>query len=244
MFGGYVDRAELEDELYGEESEGSEVDGSELEFRLYSQLHYSSNPGEREEEEEEGEEDRRLSSSHGENPGEREEEEDGSKAKRQQPPKSHDHGNRDLRKHLLGDTEQKKPKVKQKTQQGMKQQRGLSKGDPRRQRLFQEVIVIDSGQDDVITVSDNTEEDDGVCAVKGQRSKTGPPQASTTAPQRNPAPKRRCSVVDSDSVVVLDSVVLDSGADSDSLESWMILGSGKQDGDQDIILNLEGEGDI
>ncbi|XP_064814372.1 zinc finger CCHC domain-containing protein 7-like [Oncorhynchus masou masou] len=238
MFGGYVDRAELEDELYAEESEGSEGDDSELEFRLYSQLHYSSNPGEREEEVG----DRHLSSSHGEK-----EKEDGSKAKRLQPPLSHDHGNRDLRQHLLGDTEEKKQKVKLKTQQGRKQQRGLSKGDPTLQRLFQEVIVIDSSQDDVITVSDNTEEDDGVCSLKGRRLKKGPLQASTPGQQRNPAPKRRSSSVNSDSVVVLDS---ESGAksgsdsDSDSLESWMILGSGKQDGDQGIILNLEGEGDI
>ncbi|XP_064814370.1 zinc finger CCHC domain-containing protein 7-like [Oncorhynchus masou masou] len=127
MFGGYVDRAELEDELYAEESEGSEGDDSELEFRLYSQLHYSSNPGEREEVEEEVGE-RHLSSSHGEK-----EKKDGSKAKRLQPPLSHDHGNRDLRQHLLGDTEEKKQKVKLKTQQGRKQQRGLSKGDPTRE---------------------------------------------------------------------------------------------------------------
>ncbi|XP_070998782.1 zinc finger CCHC domain-containing protein 7-like isoform X2 [Oncorhynchus clarkii lewisi] len=303
MFGGYADRAELEDELYAEETGGSEGDDSELEFRLYSQLHYSSNPGEREEvgdrhlssshgEEEEEEEvgdrrlssshgekeevgdrrlsfshgekeeevgDRRLSSSHGEKEeevgdrrlssshGEKEEEEDGSKAKRQRPPLSNDHSNRDLRQNLLGDTEQKQQKVKLKTQQGRKRQRGLSKGDPRRQRLFQEVIVIDSSQDDVITVSDNTEEDDGVCSLKGQRLKKGPLQASTPGQQRNPAPKKGRSSVGSDSVVVLDS---GSGAksgldsDSDSLESWMILDSGKQDGDQGIILNLEGEGDI
>eukprot|EP00063_Salmo_salar_P067065 XP_014041900.1 PREDICTED: zinc finger CCHC domain-containing protein 7-like [Salmo salar] len=228
MFAGYVDRAELEDELYGEESEGSEVEDSELQFRLYSQLHYSSNPGEKEEEdedrrlssshgekEEEEEEDRRLSSSHGENPGE-EEEEDGRKAKRKQPSKSRDHGNRDLRQHLVGHTEQKKLQVKP----NRKQQRG----DPRLQRSFQEVIVIDSSQDDVITVSDNTEEDDGVCSAKGQRLKKGSLQASTPAPQRKSAPKRRSSSVD-----------------SDSLESWMILGSGKQDGDQSIILNLEGD---
>ncbi|KAK6324414.1 hypothetical protein J4Q44_G00037560 [Coregonus suidteri] len=246
MFGGYEDRAELEDELYGEESEGSEVDDSELEFRLYSQLHYSSNPGEREEEEEE--EEKRLSSSHGEKEG------DGCKAKRRQPSQSHDHGNRDLRQQLLGDTEQKNQKVKGKTQRGTKQQRGLSRGDPKGQRSFQEVIVIDLSHDDVITVSDNTEEDDGVCSAKGQRSKTGPLQASTPAPQRNSAPKRRSSSVDSDTVVVLDSESgaesgSESGAesgsesDSDCLESWMVLGSGKQDGDQSIILNLEGEGD-
>ncbi|XP_031670690.1 zinc finger CCHC domain-containing protein 7 [Oncorhynchus kisutch] len=256
MFGGYADRAELEDELYAEESEGSEGDDSELEFRLYSQLHYSSNPGEVEEEVG----DRHLSSSHGEKEeveeevgdrrlsssnGEKEEEEDGSKAKRQRPPLSHDHGHRDLRQNLLGDAEQKQQKVKLKTQQARKQQRGLSKGDPRRQRLFQEVIVIDSSQDDVITVSDNTEEDDGVCSLKGQRLKKGPLQASTPGQQRNPAPKKGSSSVGSDSVVVLDSESgAKSGSDSDSLESWMILGSGKQDGDQGIILNLEGEGDI
>ncbi|XP_064872519.1 zinc finger CCHC domain-containing protein 7-like [Oncorhynchus nerka] len=241
MFGGYADRAELEDELYAEEPEGSEGDDSELEFRLYSQLHYSSNPGEREEVEEElG--DRRLSSSHGEK---EEEEEDGSKAKRQRPPLSHDHGNRDLRQNLLGDAEQKQQKVKLNTQQGRKRQRGLCKGDPRRQRLSQEVIVIDSSQDDVITVSDNTEEDDGVCSLKGQRLKKGPLQASTPGQQRNPAPKKRSSIVGSDSVVVLDSESgAKSGSDSDSLESWMILGSVRQDGDQGIILNLEGEGDI
>uniref|UniRef100_A0A3B3H6B4 Zinc finger CCHC domain-containing protein 7 n=1 Tax=Oryzias latipes TaxID=8090 RepID=A0A3B3H6B4_ORYLA len=48
MFSAQQNREELEDELYrddGEDSEGSECN-SELEFHLYSQLHYSSNPGE------------------------------------------------------------------------------------------------------------------------------------------------------------------------------------------------------
>ncbi|KAJ8410997.1 hypothetical protein AAFF_G00180320 [Aldrovandia affinis] len=54
MFWGYEEKEELEDELYAEaeDSSGSEVD-SEVEFRLYSQLHYSKCLGEEEEEEEE-----------------------------------------------------------------------------------------------------------------------------------------------------------------------------------------------
>ena len=43
MYCNYQDREELEDDLYGEEgdSDGSEVN-SEVEFHLYSQLHYAS----------------------------------------------------------------------------------------------------------------------------------------------------------------------------------------------------------
>uniref|UniRef100_A0A3Q2EFW6 Zinc finger CCHC domain-containing protein 7 n=1 Tax=Cyprinodon variegatus TaxID=28743 RepID=A0A3Q2EFW6_CYPVA len=48
MYSAYQDREELEDELYQEDSGLSEAD-SELEFHLYSQLHYSSNAGEIEE---------------------------------------------------------------------------------------------------------------------------------------------------------------------------------------------------
>uniref|UniRef100_A0A3B4VJI6 Zinc finger CCHC domain-containing protein 7 n=1 Tax=Seriola dumerili TaxID=41447 RepID=A0A3B4VJI6_SERDU len=57
MYCTYQDREELEDDLYHEDdrdSEGSEAN-SELEFRLYSQLHYSSNAGEMEEQEGTGE---------------------------------------------------------------------------------------------------------------------------------------------------------------------------------------------
>uniref|UniRef100_A0A3Q2P7J3 Zinc finger CCHC domain-containing protein 7 n=1 Tax=Fundulus heteroclitus TaxID=8078 RepID=A0A3Q2P7J3_FUNHE len=50
MYSGYHDREELEDDLYQEDeaSEASDAN-SELEFHLYSQLHYSSNAGEMEE---------------------------------------------------------------------------------------------------------------------------------------------------------------------------------------------------
>ncbi|XP_028974174.2 zinc finger CCHC domain-containing protein 7 isoform X1 [Esox lucius] len=245
MFGGYEERLALEDELYGEgeESGGSEVDDSELEFRLYSQLHYSSNPGDGVEEGQGlGEETCR------EKGGIEEEELQKSKAE-QHLTLSHDLSGKDLRQHLVGDTEQKKltsKKVRQKSQLNVKQQRDVSKGDPKVQRLFQEVIVIDLGSDDVITVSDNTEDDEGVCNLKCLNLPTGPAKTSTPVLQRNSAKVSASGIsMDSDSVLVLDSdSESESESDSDGLESWMILGTGKQDGDQSISLNLEGSGEM
>ncbi|XP_060772661.1 zinc finger CCHC domain-containing protein 7 isoform X2 [Neoarius graeffei] len=107
-----------------------------------------------------------------------------------------------------------------------------------------EIIQIDSGPD-VITVSDNTEEDDSVCARKGQRSK-----GKGVAPGSQ---HRRASEAVNEHVVVLDSESDQSSdsesippyvadpcldSDSDGLESWMILGREKEEGDLDIQLNV------
>ncbi|XP_058240517.1 zinc finger CCHC domain-containing protein 7 [Hemibagrus wyckioides] len=182
MFSGYQEREEYEDELYAEEEHAdvSEPD-SDLEFQLYSQLHYcTENP-----------EENQTSSGH---------------------------------------------ETPQEPQPGRRVQPPAAPPD--------EVILIDSGPD-VITLSDNTEEEDSVCARKGQRSK-GKGVALVSQPQH-----LRESEAVRDEVVVLDSesdsesippyVVdpdLDSDSDSDGLESWMILGREKEEGDQDIQLNV------
>ncbi|XP_071393850.1 zinc finger CCHC domain-containing protein 7-like, partial [Centroberyx affinis] len=238
MYCSYQDRKELEDELYREEdeedSEGSEVN-SELEFHLYSQLHYSSNAGEREEQEDGGEKELKEL--------EVTEKTAGSDGERKDSGQRHSVSG--LRKHLKGHTE-----VQQKRRKLDKQKK--RKADPKGQRssssFFQEVIVIDSSTD-VISISED-DTDDGVCAFKGQKSR--PLQASTPAQQATLKRKRSPSLG-----LVVDSVSpgseseeseseeseSESESDSDGLENWMILGRGKQDGDQCISLNLEGESD-
>lgn len=191
MFSGYQEREEYEDELYDEEEHAnySEPD-SDLEFQLYSQLHYATHDLENNPENQE-------SSSY---------------------------------------------EAPQKPQPGLKVQPPAAPPD--------EVILIDSSPD-VISLSDNTEEEDSVCAWKGQRLK-GKGVASASQPQH-----RRQGEAVHDDVVVLDSDLdqssdsesvlpyvadpyLDSDSDSDSdlLESWMILGREKEEGDQDIQLNV------
>lgn len=186
MFSAYQEREEYEDELYGEKEpdDNSECD-SDLEFRLYSQLHYGTDD-----------------LKHPENLEEN-----------------------------LRSTDQETPQEAQPGQTGR-----VSPPD--------EVILIDSSSD-VFTVSDNTEEEDSVCAKKGQRSKG---KQATPVSQ----PEHRCQneAIHKD-VVVLDSdqssdsgslppyvVDPDLDSDSDGLESWMILGREKEEGDQDIQLNI------
>lgn len=187
MFSGYQEWDEYEDELYAEEEhDGDSEPDSELEFQLYSQLHYCTDDVE----------------DHPEN-----------------------------RVENQGSAGHETPQ------------------EPRRVRnpsaLPGEVILIDSGPD-VITVSDNTEEEDSVCARKGQRSK-GKGVAPVSHPQvhyQNEAISEEVVVLDSESDQSSDSepyVVdpdLGSGSDSDRLESWMILGREKEEGDQDIQLNI------
>lgn len=175
MYCGYQDREEFEDELYREEDdeegeeeeEGSEVN-SELEFHLYSQLHYSSNAGEREEEEDGGEKERqdgqRLQVV--ETSGER---------KDSEPNRLPSPGVGRPVEHLKGHAEVERKKEKLHDQRKRKR---APKGQRPSASLFQEVIVIDSGTE-VISISDDT--DDGVCAFKGQKSR--PLQASTPAQQ-------------------------------------------------------------
>ncbi|XP_065814936.1 zinc finger CCHC domain-containing protein 7 [Labrus bergylta] len=239
MYCAYQDREELEDNLYqedGADSEGSEVN-SELEFHLYSQLHYSSNAGvmgEQQEGEGEGQESQQPEPEVTEKTVDGGREQTGEKR-----PQSPD----------LSKIEQYLMK-KQKKKKGEKEKKGKSNPkDVKSKTLFEQVIVIDSGPD-VISISDGetTDEDDdeeGVCSSKGQG--LGRPQTSTPAAQGNKGSKKRVSALvtvdssssDSDSEKSESSESSDS-SDSDGLENWMILGRGNQDGDHSISLNLEG----
>lgn len=190
MFSGYLEREEYDNELYAEKEDDDDdsVSNSELEFHLYSQLHYCTHDPENQPEncvENQG------SSGH---------------------------------------------------QTPQEPRRGPIVRPPA--APFDDVILIDSGPD-VITVSDNTEEEeDSVCAGKGQRSKGK--GAAVPQPQRrrqNEAVFEEVVVLDSESDLSSDSesilpYVGDSDSDSDGLETWMILGREKEEGDLDIQLNI------
>ncbi|KAK1792532.1 hypothetical protein P4O66_012470 [Electrophorus voltai] len=199
MFSRYQQWAEYEDELYCEEDEGdsclSESD-SELEFQLYSQLHY--NMGLQE---------------------------------------------------VQGDTGHEGPE-----EEPLQPGRGAPPAPP----APVEVITIDSGPD-AITISDSTEDEDSVCALKPRQSRPrcrvngkGPRPSALLAPQTSRSEKVRnvmeeVVVLYSDSDESSGSVMPfvedpDSDSDSDGLESWMILGRDREEGDQDIQLNLSAEG--
>lgn len=170
MYRAYRVGEEPEDDLYQEDegdSEASEVN-SELEFHLYSQLHYSSNAGEVAElvdtaEEAGGQGPQRL-----EVPSEAadgDEDNDQAEERQRLPP---DTSNTSLNK------KERKKSVKTKT-----------KMHPGKQDFpfpFEEVIVIDSSPE-VISVSDDdsSSDDAGVCGLKGQRSQWR--QTSTPAQQ-------------------------------------------------------------
>lgn len=169
MYSAYQDRDELEDDLYREDddSDVSEAN-SELEFHLYSQLHYSSNAGEMEDLEAGAEQ--------------KEKHESQKRQRGDAPEKTSD-----------GDPESKciKPcKPASSTYDRSKTKKvGKNKKaeiNPKIQKLssshFEEVIVIDSSPG-VISISDDSgdEDDSGVCALKGQGSRKL--QTSTPAQQ-------------------------------------------------------------
>ncbi|XP_061627245.1 zinc finger CCHC domain-containing protein 7 [Phyllopteryx taeniolatus] len=228
MYCRYQDRQELEDDLYrGDEgeSEGSDAT-SELEFHLYSQLHYSSNKGDLEEQ-------------NGEAPSRREIHVTEEPAETSVNVESEESAKNRTRSSNA---------VKLQQQWNNKSEKKKSHPQVQRPSLgFGEVIVIDSSPE-VITVSDgssssSSDDDDGregVCASKGgivRRVLTSNP------PQKAPHNK-----VNDITPVTLDSSSSESesdwesslSSDSDVLENWMILGQDKQDGDHSISLNLEG----
>ncbi|XP_070684326.1 zinc finger CCHC domain-containing protein 7 [Pempheris klunzingeri] len=240
MYCVYQDREELEDELYQEDggnSDSSEAN-SELEFHLYSQLHYSSNAGDVEEQTGEGREAENQDGQQLKVPEITDAEADGES----RPPSPR------ISKSLQH--------AKKKAEACDKQKKGKSipKGQRSSSSLFEEVIVIDSSPD-VISISedDSTDDDEGVCALKGQRLQ----RMQTSTPAQQVTQKRKRSY---DGPVTVDSSSSESdseesesksesesdssvSSDSDGLENWMILGQGKQDGDQSISLNLEGGSD-
>lgn len=220
MYSSYQCNEQLEDDLYrDDDSEGSEPD-SELEFHLYSQLHYSSNPGEVSELEDKGKE---VNESI------------------QDDQDMSDTG-------VLGELSENrsrthKTEIVQIEKREKRTKTAKKKKQPKCEKpVFEEVIVIDSSPD-VITLSEenSSDEKEGVCALKGQRLlKTF---TSTPAPE---ARKRTTNAADpvtvssSDSDSESDSQYVSSSSDSEHLENWMILGRGHQDGDQSISLNLDG----
>ncbi|XP_029361141.1 zinc finger CCHC domain-containing protein 7 isoform X2 [Echeneis naucrates] len=247
MYSDCQDHEELENELYQEDdgdSDGSEAN-SELEFHLYSQLHYSSNAGEMEVQE------------RGENAGGHE---------GQQVEVTDKTSGSDGDQENTGDNGPKSPntskprrclKKRKEGEKSDKQKRGkhCPKDQTLSSSLFEEVIVIDSSPE-VISVSDDddTAEDQGVCALKGQSAHQL--QTSTPVHQVDQLRKRNFAVPvtvvssssesdseESESTSESDSSDSSDSADSDCLENWMILGRGKQDGDQSISLNLEGGSD-
>lgn len=161
MYSTYHIREELEDELYHDgDSQVSEVD-SEMEFHLYSQLHYSSNAAEMEEQ------------------GDDEEKENDSLGLANQ---KHEMlrttGNEDsnlLLKNSSKLSSSKNDSLQQnKKKKKVKKQTNKKKTDSKDQRsssfCCEEVIVIDSSPD-VISISDESSDDDvGVCSLKGQGS--------------------------------------------------------------------------
>lgn len=164
------DRAELEDDLYQEDegdSDGSEVN-SELEFRLYSQLHYS-NPGD-EEEVELGEEEGK----------------DGAQQEVTEKGPVDDGGQERTKDGRPSSSDIRQPQPAPPAKKGEKskdeKKRKIQPSVRKPSSFLEEVIVIDSGPDIIsISDSDTSADDAGVCASKGQRAQR--PQTSTPAPQ-------------------------------------------------------------
>nr|XP_046269313.1 zinc finger CCHC domain-containing protein 7 [Scatophagus argus] len=251
MYCAYQDREELEDDLYQEDdgdSEGSEAN-SELEFHLYSQLHYSSNAGDIEEEADRGEE------AEGPDGQQLQVTEKTAHVDREQ---ENVEESRPLSPNISKLQKCLKKKKKEEKQNKLKKGENKPQGQKSSSFLFEEVIVIDSSPD-VISISegDTADDDEGVCALKGQHSQ----RLQTSTPAQQGTQKRK---LDLGAPVIVDSSSSESdlersessdlsdlsdssdspdssdSSDSDGLENWMILGRGKQDGDQSISLNLEG----
>lgn len=173
MYCAYQDREKLEDDLYREDdgdSEGSEAN-SELEFHLYSQLHYSSNTGEMDEQVERLEE----LDSHGGQQLEVTEKTADVNGEQEQSGES---------RPLSPNINKLKPHLKKKKMGDNRDKGKKGKSNPQGQKssiCFEEVIVIDSSPDVISISDDDTSNDDGVCALKGQGSQRL--QTSTPAQQ-------------------------------------------------------------
>ncbi|KAM9819546.1 zinc finger CCHC domain-containing protein 7 [Syngnathus typhle] len=229
MYCSYQDRQVLEDDLYrgdGAESEASEAI-SELEFHLYSQLHYSSNTLELEDGEDEPSQKIDAADKTTETTV-NVEVKTKTRPASSSPGKLQQQCNNKFEKQVKKKKEKSVPKV----------QRPLPK--------FEEVIVIDSSSD-IITISesyssddddDNDDDDKGVCALKGGRVRR---TLTSTLVKKTPREKVNDPVtLDSSSSESGSESSLSSNTDSYVVENWMILGQGHQHGDHSIELNLEG----
>lgn len=228
MYSSYKDREELEDDLYREEddnSEGSDAD-SELEFHLYSQLHYSSNAGEIDKQDKEKasesiQDNHNVTIDISADAGKLEQ------VAENRPPSR----KANKLKGEKNETRTKSDKKKKKT----KGQRSSSSS------VFEEVIVIDSSPDVITLSEDDSGEDEGVCQKVKQFCTSTPAQQAKKRATGEPVPVSLSSSdskeSESESQSVSDSC---SSSDSDDLENWMILGPGQEEGDQSISLNLDG----
>uniref|UniRef100_A0AAV2LMI4 Zinc finger CCHC domain-containing protein 7 n=1 Tax=Knipowitschia caucasica TaxID=637954 RepID=A0AAV2LMI4_KNICA len=229
MYCGYQYYEQLEDDLYREEdddSKSSDAD-SELEFHLYSQLHYSSNAGDVSELEDERKDIEEVSI------------QDDHNITTDADNLGHQTENNLTSENQAVHGEKEKTSKNKKKRDTLKSQRASA--------VFEEVIVIDSGSDAIILSeddsSDSSDNTEGVCALKGRRLS----KLCTSTPAHEV--KR---VIDATGTVTLSSSESDSEpefqcvsdssslSDSDDMENWMILGPGDQEGDQSISLNLDG----
>lgn len=166
MYCAHENQVALEDDLYREndgDSDGSEVT-SELEFHLYSQLHYSSNVGEMEQQQQP---DRGLQLQEADRP------------------RGVEEGLRDTGAGMstslnLTRSPQTQPKKKKKEKREKRAKHSKKKKrskTPPRSKFYriEEVIVIDSSPD-IISIS---EDEDGICSSKGRR--LTPHKTSTVA---------------------------------------------------------------
>lgn len=174
MHGGYETREEWEDALYDDASSEDSLSLSELEFRLYSQLHYSSNAADLEE---------LVDKEKNDGPGLEHQQHDmfetaaegGSQMLLQKGSKHSSSNNDSLQQH-------KKKKQKNNNIPTTRQKSSPLPVD------FEEVIVIDSGPD-VISISDDETSDEGICTLKGQHSR----KLQTSTPSQQVKDKVRLS---------------------------------------------------
>ncbi|XP_077426960.1 zinc finger CCHC domain-containing protein 7 [Vanacampus margaritifer] len=240
MYCSYQNRQALEDDLYrgdGEESEGSEA-FSELEFHLYSQLHYPSNTGDLELPDGEDQPSQEIHAAD-------KAAETAVNVKLEDSTKTRPRSSKTVKLEQQCNNKSEKQVNQKKKKSGPKVQRPLPG--------FEEIIVIDSDSE-VITISEShssTYDDDddvGVCALKGgsvHRVKSSIPAVKVAAEMTSvPTPHKKVINI---TPVTLDSSSSESSnscnSDSDVLENWMILGQAKQEGDYFISLNVEGIAD-
>ncbi|KAL4640259.1 zinc finger CCHC domain-containing protein 7 [Arapaima gigas] len=105
------------------------------------------------------------------------------------------------------------------------------------QQAQQDPIIISSGPE-VITVSDSTDEDDGICTSKDQKIKL-----QDSAKSKHSSHMLSTQGQPQSRTAGHEFISLDSDSDSDGVENWMILGQKKLDVDCSIQLNLEGTAD-
>uniref|UniRef100_A0A8C0EVS3 Zinc finger CCHC domain-containing protein 7 n=1 Tax=Bubo bubo TaxID=30461 RepID=A0A8C0EVS3_BUBBB len=202
MFVGYEDTEDsemYEDELYREESSSEQSVDSEVEFHLYSQIHYSQNLGE-------------MSTL------EMSEEAD-----------------------VAGVTGHRSVLTKKRSEDKTITEiidcdAQLSDDDP-------EVIVLSDTPDEDSVYKSKAKKSASSLAQGDTRSRPGsstPNYARSTAGKVNPVSSAGAQRIQ-DVLVIDDSSEEDSAvSESDNVESWMILGAGADDRDEDIMLNLEG----